>query len=70
MENKNPIKDEWKDYYNILEFIRDSGVTNMFGAAPYLQQYFPELSKTKATEILLNWMNNYNELSKKYNWRR
>lgn len=70
MENeKYPIKEEWEAYYNVLEAIRQSGVTNMFGAAPYLKEFCPELSEKEAGEILCNWMNNYNELNKKYGWR-
>jgi hypothetical protein len=64
-----PIKDEWKDYYQILENIRQLGVTNMFGAAPYLQEFCFELSIEEAQEVLANWMHNYDELNKKYYWR-
>ncbi len=63
------IKEEWEDYYNILEAIRKSGVTNMFGAAPYLREFCPELSREEAKEILSNWMRNYDELNKKYCWQ-
>ena len=31
---KYPIKPEWTKYYKALEVIRESGITNMFGAAP------------------------------------
>ena len=64
-----PIKEEWEDYYQVLENIRQSGITNMFGAAPYLKEFCPELSGKEASEILCNWMANYDELNKKYNWR-
>lgn len=64
-----PIKEEWESYYNILEAIRKSGVTNMFGAAPYLREFCPELSREEAKEILCNWMANYDELNKNYNWQ-
>lgn len=66
---KHPIKEEWEAYYNVLEAIRKSGITNMFGAAPYLKEFCPELSRAEANEILCNWMSNYNELNKKYNWQ-
>ena len=46
-------------YWVYLEKLRRSGVTNMFGAAPYLQAEFG-LSKVEAREILSSWMNNYN----------
>ena len=45
-------------YFDYLEQLRDSGVTNMFGAVPYLQQEFPELSydHAQAVYILREWM--------------
>jgi hypothetical protein len=70
MENeKYPIKEEWEAYYTILERIRQSGITNMWGASPYLKEFCPELSHKEAQAILVNWMRNYNELNKKYGWR-
>lgn len=60
------MKEEWKDYYMFLESLRESGVTNMFGAAPYLEAAFPELKGKSAREVLSNWMQNYSEISKKY----
>ena len=70
MEHENyPIKDEWEDYYQLLETIRQSGITNMYGAAPYLKEFYPELSIKEAQNILVNWMKNYDELNKKYSWR-
>lgn len=48
---KYPIKQEWTKYYKALEVIRESGITNMFGAAPYLKERsslnFPVWSPTK-----------------------
>jgi hypothetical protein len=41
----------------------------MFGAAPYLKEFCPELSRAEANEILCNWISNYDELNKKYNWQ-
>lgn len=64
-----PIREEWEEYYQVLENIRQSGITNMFGAAPYLKEFCPELSLKLAQAILSNWMCNYDELNKKYNWR-
>ena len=64
-----PIKEEWEQYYKVLEAIRESGITNMFGSAPYLKEFCPELSLKEAQEILSNWMANYDELCKLYGWR-
>ena len=44
-----------KQYHIYLDELRDSGVTNMFGAAPYLQEEFG-LEKKEAKEILLEWI--------------
>lgn len=46
-------------YWIYLEKLRRSGVTNMFGAAPYLQKEFG-LEREEAIKILVDWMNNYN----------
>ena len=64
--NEKPIKEEWEEYYNVLEGIRRTGVCNMFGSSPLLKEFCPELSREEANEILCNWIRNYNELNKKY----
>lgn len=46
-------------YWIYLEKLRRSGVTNMFGAAPYLQKAF-NLTRDEASKILADWMRNYN----------
>lgn len=45
-------------YFEFLDNLRDSGVTNMFGALPYLQRDFPELAldEIRAREVLTTWM--------------
>jgi len=48
----------------ILEYLNDlrnSGATNMFGALPYLQAAFQEVSKQECKRCLMLWMNNFNE---------
>ena len=47
------------EYWIYLEKLRRSGVTNMFGAAPYLMDEF-ELEYNDARDILIDWMKNYN----------
>ena len=49
-----------KKYSDFLVALRDSGVTNMFGAGPYLQAEFG-LDKREAREILANWMRSFGE---------
>lgn len=45
-------------YWIFLENLRRSGVTNMYGAAPYLMEEFG-LCKQEAVEILKDWLRNY-----------
>ena len=52
---KPELTQDHKDY--LLE-LRDSGETNMFGAAPYLQDEFG-LSKGDARSILTQWMETF-----------
>jgi hypothetical protein len=49
-----------KKYSDFLVALRDSGITNMFGAAPYLQSEFG-LDKREAREVLANWMRSFGE---------
>ena len=67
-QDKNAIRPEWEQYYKTLEDIRKSGITNMFGAAPYLAAY-EDIDERLARQVLTNWMHNYNELNKKYGWQ-
>ena len=48
-------------YYEFLDNLRESGVTNMFGATPYLVKAFSDLSEVKAREILRNWMKTFSD---------
>jgi hypothetical protein len=49
-----------KEVMSYLNDLRDSGVTNMFGATPYVEQEF-EIEKREARRILQLWMSNFNE---------
>jgi hypothetical protein len=62
------IKEEWKEYYFFLEALRRTGVCNMFGADIYLREAFP-LNEEESREILLYWIEYYNELDKVYGWQ-
>lgn len=45
-------------YWIFLEKLRRSGVTNMYGAAPYIEAEF-DVSPEKAKSILIDWMRHY-----------
>lgn len=59
------IHSEWKEYYIILEAIRQSGVVNMWGAHPYLASV-AHISQKFAQEVLCSWIKNYSELKQLY----
>lgn len=50
---------ETEQQFEFLDRLRQSGVTNMFGAAPYLQAQFPQLSVSEARKVLVNWMETF-----------
>lgn len=46
------------EYFEYLDALRESGVTNMFGAGAYLEDHFG-LSRYEAKDILLEWINSF-----------
>lgn len=48
-----------QEHKDFLDNLRESGVTNMFGAAPYLQEEFPELDRKEAADIVGEWMRSF-----------
>ena len=51
-------KQEQVNYF--LDELRDSGVTNMFGAAPYIVEEFG-VTRQEAKSFLVNWMQTFEE---------
>ena len=49
-----------KEMFTYLDDLRDSGITNMFGAAPYLVQAFG-IDKRDARQVLAKWMKSFAE---------
>ena len=47
-----------EQYFEYLVELRDSGVTNMWGAAVYLEAEFG-LNRYEARDILLAWMDSF-----------
>lgn len=52
------VKDEYLEY---LDELRESGVTNMYGAGAYLRDFFDDLDRKMASEILTYWMKSFSE---------
>ena len=53
-----------KEVFLYLFELQESGVTNMFGARPYLQRAFPLLDSSTSQDLLSRWMNDYNNIRK------
>ena len=54
------IEEFKQDYFDYLVELRDSGVTNMWGAAPYLEDKF-WLEPSEAKEVLVLWIKSFEE---------
>jgi hypothetical protein len=52
------VTDEHLEY---LDALRESGLTNMFGASPWLMNAFRKLSKDEAGDVLTYWMRSFSE---------
>lgn len=50
------MTEEQREYLN---WLRSTGATNMFGAGPYLQREFPELTRTQVRAAVVEWMETY-----------
>ena len=51
-----------QDYFDYLVELRDSGVTNMLGAAPYLEDKF-WLEPSEAKKVLVSWIKSFEEVT-------
>ncbi len=49
-----------KKVFLFLNDLRDSGITNMFGARPYIVEHF-DLPTKEAGDMLMLWMKNFND---------
>jgi hypothetical protein len=52
------------DHLTFLDELRESAVTNMFGARPYLMEEFPALTAGQAGAILGYWMKTFGAASR------
>ncbi len=54
-----------EEHLEFLDDLRESGVTNMYGAYPYIKRSFPDLNREDSTNILSYWMSSFSEKHKK-----
>lgn len=50
---------ELEEYFDYLDGLRQSGVTNMYGAAPYLESEF-NMTRKESSQIVSLWMKTFN----------
>ena len=50
-----------KDHLEFLDYLRESGITNMYGARPYLIDTYPNLTTEEAGAILQYWMKTFGD---------
>ena len=55
VERPEIVEDKHLDY---LDVVRESGVTNMYGAAPYLEEEF-DINTRDARTVLQYWMDSF-----------
>lgn len=49
-----------KEVFEYLDELRESGITNMFGAGSYIQQEF-SVTKREARTLPIEWMETFGE---------
>jgi hypothetical protein len=52
--------EKYTEEFEYLDILRETGVANMFGAAPYLKEEFG-ISTKEARSILSLWMESFKE---------
>jgi hypothetical protein len=55
--------DQEQEVLEFLDIVRTTGVTNMFGATPYIEAEF-DLDKKESRRLLSLWMKNFNDEGK------
>lgn len=53
-----------EEHLEFLDWLREDGATNMYGARPYIEESFPELDKKQATQVLIYWMETFAQRQK------
>ena len=48
------------DVFVFLDRLRESGITNMFGAGPYVEEYF-DLKRRVAGDLVIKWMTTFED---------
>jgi hypothetical protein len=52
------MENNYKEYYDLLDTMQETGQMNMYGAAQMLRELDDDLNKKQATDIAIGWMKN------------
>jgi len=55
----NTSEQDLAAYFDYLDVLRESGITNMYGARPYLAKAFKLKDQDYATSVLSAWMRTF-----------
>ena len=56
------MTDQDCEVFEFLEELRQSGVTNMFGALPYMKKEFPDINGNHLLKLLQFYMQYYSDI--------
>lgn len=54
------VESTLEEKFEFLDAVRDSGITNMYGASPFLEARFG-ISATEAKQVLVEWMRTFSQ---------
>lgn len=60
MSENTKYTEQENEVFAFLDELRNSGVTNMFGASPYVASQF-DLKSPEAKMLLIRWMKTFSE---------
>jgi hypothetical protein len=54
-----------REVFDYLDDLRESGITNMFGAGAYIRNAFPSVTKAESYALLQKWMDTWDSHARK-----
>ena len=56
---ENHATDPERAVFMFLDALRETGITNMYGASPFIRERFPDLNRYDANRLLCRWMETF-----------
>lgn len=61
IDNKAKEGELKEEVFAFLDEVRESGMINMFGAAPHIRYAFPDVDTAQSRTLLKEWMETFGE---------